>query len=59
MIYDDKDIKSFMIFPRLDRSYLTIVFTDASLGNIKEGLGSTGTYVVWMMDKTGNCSPVA
>ena len=55
-----KDIKSFMTFPRLDRSYLKIVvFTDASLGNINEGLGSTGAYIVWMMDKTGNCCPIA
>ena len=54
-----KDIKSFMTFPRLDRSYLKIiVFTYASLGNIIEGLGSTSAYTVWIMDKTRNCCPI-
>ena len=55
-----KDTKSFMTFPRLDHNSLKIVvFTDASLGNINEGLGSTGAYIVWVMDKTGNCCPIA
>lgn len=55
-----KDVKSFMTFPRLDQSYLRIVvFTDASLGNINEGLGSTGAYIVWLMDQTGKCCPIA
>ena len=29
------------------------VYTDASLGNINEGTGSTGAYFVWLMDSTG------
>ena len=54
-----KDIKSFLTFPRLDRNSLKIViFTDASLGNLNEGLGSTGAYIVWVMDQTGNCCPI-
>ena len=55
-----KDTKSYMTFPRLDPNNLKIVvFTGASLGNINEGLGSTGAYIVWMMNKTGNCCPIA
>ena len=49
----------FMTFPRLDRNSLKIViFTDASLGNLNEGLGSTCAYIVWLMDQTGNCCPI-
>ena len=36
-----------------------VVFTDASLGNINEGTGSTGAFIIWVMDKTGNCCPIA
>ena len=36
-----------------------VVFTDASLGNINEGTGSTGAFNIWVMDKTGNCCPIA
>ena len=36
-----------------------VVFTDASLGNINEGTGSTGAYIVWLMDNTGQCCPIA
>ena len=27
-------------------------FTDAYFGYINKGLGSTGVYIVWVMDKT-------
>ena len=55
-----KDTKSYMTFPRLDRNNLKlVVFTDASPGNINEGLGSKGAYIVWMTDKTGNCCHIA
>ena len=36
-----------------------VVFTDASLGNINEWTGSTGAFIIWVMDKTGNCCPIA
>ena len=46
-----KDIKSFMTFPKLDKTkeLKVVVFTDASLGNINEGTGSTGAYIIWLM----------
>ena len=34
------------------------MFTDASLGNINEGTGSTGAHIVWLMDNSGRCCPV-
>ena len=36
---------------------LIVVLTDASLGNtcINDGTGSTGAYIVWLMDNTGQC----
>ena len=54
-----KDIRSFISFPGLDKTKLTVVvFTDASLGNINEGTGSTGAHIVWLMDNSGRCCPV-
>ena len=46
-----------MTFPELDKmkELKMVVFTDASLGNINEGTGSTGAFIIWVMDKTGNC----
>ena len=53
------DIRSFISFPGLDKTKLTVVvFTDASLGNINEGTGSTGAHIVWLMDNSGRCCPV-
>lgn len=55
-----KDIRSFVSFPKLDKTKLkVVVFTDASLGNINEGTGSTGAYIVWLMDSSGRCCPIA
>ena len=56
-----KDIRSYMTFPELDKmkELKMVVFTDASLGNINEGTGSTGAFIIWVMDKTGNCCPIA
>ena len=54
-----KDIRSFIQFPGLDKTKLTVVvFTDASLGNINKGTGSTGAHIVWLMDNSGRCCPV-
>ena len=36
-----------------------VVFTDASLGNINEGTGRTGAFIIWVMDKTGHCCHIA
>ena len=36
-----------------------VVVTDASLGNINEGTRSTGAFIIWLMDKTGHCCPIA
>ena len=56
-----EDFHSYMTFPRLNKAaeLKIVVFTDASLGNINEGTGSTGAYIVWLMDNTGQCCPIA
>ena len=55
-----KDIQSFLFFPRLNKAELKIVvYTDASLGNINGGTGSTGALIVWLMDNRGQCCPIA
>ena len=56
-----KDIRSYMTFPELDKmkELKMVVFTDASLGNTNEGTGSTGAFIICVMDKTGNCCPIA
>ena len=50
-----------MTFPKMDktRELKIVIFTDASLGNINEGTGSTGAFIVWLMDDTGQCCPIA
>lgn len=56
-----KDIRSFMTFPKMDktRGLKIVIFTDASLGNINEGTGSTGAFIIWLIDSTGQCCPIA
>lgn len=58
-----KNIHSFLTFPRLNKAaelkIHVVVFTDASLWNINDGTGSTGVYIVWLMDNTGQCCPIA
>ena len=56
-----KDIRSYITFPELDKmkELKMIVFTYASFGNINEGTGSTGAFIIWVMDKTGHCCPIA
>ena len=56
-----KDIQSFMTFPRLTslEDLKIVVFSDASLGNINDVAGSTGAFIVWLMDNTGQCCPIA
>ena len=50
-----------MTFPRLNKAAVLkiVVFTVAPLGNISDGTGSTGAYIVWLMDNTGQCCPIA
>ena len=56
-----KDFHSYMTFPRLSKTaeLKIAVFTDASLGNINEGTGSTGAFIIWLKDNTGQCCPIA
>ena len=57
-----KDFTSYMLFPCLNQELSDLkimVFTDASLGNINDGNGSTGAYIVWLADGTGLCCPLA
>ena len=55
-----KDICSFLTFPKLNKSseIKIVVFTDAAMGNINDGTGSIGAFVVWLMDNTGQCCPI-
>ena len=57
-----KDFTSYMLFPCLNQELSDLkimVITDASLGNINDGTGSTGAYIVWLADGTGLCCPLA
>lgn len=54
-----KDLQPVQFFPQLqgnpksDWEFFT--FTDAALGNINDGKGSTGAHIIWIKDRTGNC----
>ena len=51
-----KDVQSVLKFPILnwEGSELKLVlFTDASLGNINNGISSVGAYIIWLMDGSG------
>ena len=56
-----KDINSFLTFSKLNKSSVikVVVFTDASMGNINDGTGSIGAYIVWLLDKKRHCCPIA
>ena len=34
------------------------MFSDAALGNINSGKGSTGALIIWIKDRKGNCCPI-
>lgn len=55
-----KNSKYFLMFRKLlNVSGLSVVaFTDASLGNINDGTGSTCAYTIWWVDNAGNCCPI-
>ena len=46
-----KIIRSFMTFPELDKmnELKMVVFTDAFLGNINEGTGSAGAFIICLI----------
>ena len=53
-----KDFTSYMLFPCLNQELSDLkimVFTDASLGNINDGTGSTGACIVWLADGNRLC----
>jgi len=55
------NIKSVISFPKLSQNvsdWHIWVFTDASLGNINNGTGSTGAHIIWLVDHEGNCCPI-
>ncbi|KAL5007820.1 hypothetical protein ScPMuIL_016626 [Solemya velum] len=57
-----KDISPILFFPHLEgiptNDWEIILFSDAALGNINDGNGSTGARIVWIKDWLGNCCPV-
>ncbi|KAK6191184.1 hypothetical protein SNE40_002922 [Patella caerulea] len=57
-----KDIDSVLNFPKLqcDKSELKLVlYTDASLGNLNNGLGSTAAHILWLVDSNHNSCPIS
>lgn len=49
----------FLCLSHKDSELAIIVFTDASLGNVNGGTGSTGAHIIWLADNTGLCCPIA
>ena len=57
-----KEIDSVIAFPSLKadvKDWRIVTFTDASLGNLNNGAGSTGAYIIWLMDSNRNCCPLS
>lgn len=58
-----KEIKSTQLYPQLKgketNDWEVFVFTDAALGNLNDGKGSVGAYLIWLKDRFGNCCPIA
>ena len=57
-----KDMESIVTFPQFEadfKDWKITVFTDASLGNINNGFGSTGAQILWMTDGKSNCCLIA
>ena len=55
-----KDMWLFPDNPKLNKysEIKIVVFTHAAMGNINDGTGSIGVFVVWLMDNTGRCCPI-
>lgn len=48
-----------VVFPKLDRGSLKIiVYTDASFGNLNDGVDSMGGHIVFISDKNNFCAPL-
>ncbi|CAG2239162.1 unnamed protein product [Mytilus edulis] len=58
-----KDIRPIQLFPSLKgketEDWEIFVFSDAALGNINDGKGSTGAHIVWIKDRIGKCCPIS
>lgn len=56
-----KNIQSFMTVPIMNktREQPVVLFTDVPLRNINEGTGRTGAVIIWLMDSTCQCCPIA
>ena len=57
-----KEIKSVVLFPELSPNFndwKILVFTDASLGNINNGTGSTESNIIWIVDCENKFCPIA
>ena len=51
-----KDVDSVIMFPRLKKDFVgckILALSDASLGSINNGTGSTGAHIIWLIDGTG------
>ena len=51
-----------ILFPTLStdvNDWKVVVFTDASLCNISDGIGSTGGHIVWLIDCHEKCCPLS
>lgn len=54
-----KDFKIILRFPALDLTSVKLMtFTDASLGNLNDGVGSTQGVIIWIIDMQGKCFPL-
>ena len=48
-----------VVFPKLDvNSLKLVVYTDASFGNLNDGVDSMGACIVFLTDKNGKCVPL-
>ena len=50
------------MFPHLNKDFegcKILALSDASLGNINNRTGSTGAHIIWLIDGTGKCCPLA
>ncbi|CAC5357015.1 unnamed protein product [Mytilus coruscus] len=58
-----QDIGPIQFFPSLKgnvtEDWEIFVFSDAVLGNINDGKGSTGAHIVWIKDRIGKCCPIS
>ena len=52
-------IENKVVFPKLDeKSLKLVVYTDASFGNLNDGVDSMGACIVFLTDVSGKCIPL-